>query len=151
MPRHRVSVPTLLVHRVWLHSVLLLRVALWFVTTLTPWYPHLPMSRKRRTTGSRPKGSRAVGSSGRRDPSGSDIAFSCTDKSNSSFAISFFGVWCLIANCHLCRSSRVPPQHPGYLPGHPQLYTVHRCDRFRSHYAQPSWFPLERHGSFLLG
>ena len=47
MPRHRVSVPTLLVHRVWLHAVLLLRAVLWFVTTSTPWYPQLPLSRRR--------------------------------------------------------------------------------------------------------
>ena len=47
MPRHRVCVPTMLVHRVRLHAVLLLFVVLWFVTTPTPCDPHLSMSRRR--------------------------------------------------------------------------------------------------------
>ena len=47
MRQHRFCVPSPLVHRVWLHAVLLLRVVLWFVTTSTPWYTHLPMSRGR--------------------------------------------------------------------------------------------------------
>ena len=92
MPQHRVCVPSLLVHWVRLHAVLLLRVVLWFVKTSTPWYTHLPMSRGRMYNWFPTKGCRAGGSSGRRDPSGSHIVSSCTDKRYSIFAISFFGV-----------------------------------------------------------